>query len=233
MTTKLQTQIRAQDQAELAERHNGTDTIQLPRRKWAVLALKPELEERQWQAAHRAVNECRAAFDGMRRAFDSEPVDGGGSDYGLAARVSASGRLSALKYAVRNLDHKRRQYAPAAVEWIAQLWTLEDMASAMGCWMKRGARGAGPDLRPVKPFVSVVLTAMADHYEGVKMNEFHMGVGEGWQRTNLTADNIEAIRALEGEGLQLTVTPAGAVFMRDPRQESAFQPKARSPSVAA
>lgn len=31
MTTKLQTQIRAQDQAELAERHNGTDTIQLPR----------------------------------------------------------------------------------------------------------------------------------------------------------------------------------------------------------
>ena len=44
MTTKTLRAIQAQDQSELAERHNGTDTIQLPRRKWAVLALKPELE---------------------------------------------------------------------------------------------------------------------------------------------------------------------------------------------
>lgn len=233
MTTKTLRAIQAQDQSELAERHNGTDAKQVPRRQWGPAALKAKLDEREWQAACRCVNECRAAFDGMRRAFDSEPVDGGGSDYGLAARVSAVGRLSALRLAVRNIPSKRRKYAPKAIDWIAQMWTLEDMAQAMNLWRRMGQRPQIADLRPVKPFLRMVLSAMADHYEGANMNELVMGVGEGWKRTNLTADNIAAIEAMEQRGFQLIVTAAGAVFMRDPREESVFQPQQRNATAAA
>lgn len=235
MTTKLLRQVQQQDQDALAAAHNGTDKFQRPRRLWAALELRPDLEERQWAAANRCVNECRAAFDGMRRAFDSEPVDGGGSsDYGLAARVSASGKLTALRHAARKIQTKRRDHAPNMVAWVAQLWTLDDMARAMECWRRMGGREPIADHRPAKTLARKVLTAMADHYEGEKhMNEYVMGVGEGWARTTLLGDDLAGIRTLEEQGFQVVVTPAGAVFSRHPNEPSLYQPQRRPRTVAA
>lgn len=134
-------------------------------RVWAAQALKPELTEQEWAAACRAVLECSAAFDGMRRAFDQR-VDGGGSDYGLAARMSACRRLEGLRQAVR--ARVQRPLASNCVEWIAQLWTLPEIAAGLGCYRFTGKpRRATPDTRPAKPLVRLVLFGMAHYYDGI------------------------------------------------------------------
>lgn len=234
MTTKTLRQIAEQDQAELAERHNGTDAKQRPRHVWAVLEMKPALHERQWQAAHRAVDECRAAFDGMRRAFDAEPVDGGSSDYGLAARVAASGRLAGLQFAARGILGRRRDHAPKCVAWVIQLWTLEDMAAAMECWRRMGSRPPILDQRPARRLVDGVLTKMADYYEGAStMNEYEIGIGEGWVRADwIDPADAAMIRVVEGRGVQVSITPNGTVFTRDPSVPSPLKPRPVLKTVA-
>lgn len=135
-------------------------------RVWALIALKPELTEQEYAAGCRAVTECSAAFDAMRRAFDSVAVDGGGSDYGLAARVTACRRLEGLRQAVR--ARVERPNASNCVEWIAQLWTLPEIALALGHTRFTGTpRRVAPDTRPTKPFVRLVLLGMSDYYDQI------------------------------------------------------------------
>lgn len=162
MTTKLLRQVAEQDQAELAARYNGEDRKQRPHKIWAAKALKSEMTEPEWAAACRAVRECAPAFDGMQAAFDRDRVDGGGSDYGLAARVTAVRRLEGLRQAAFTRTGASR--APACVEWVVQMWTLEDIARALNVWRKMGRRDPIPDLRPVRPFVRLTLMGMADYY---------------------------------------------------------------------
>lgn len=136
-------------------------------RIWAVAALKPELTEEEYHAGCRAVLECSAAFDGMRRAFDSAPVDGGArTDYGLAARVTAVRRLEGLRQAVR--ARVQQPLASNCVEWIAQLWTLSEIAGSLGHMRYTGTpRRLAPDTRLTKPYVRLVLMAMGNYFEGI------------------------------------------------------------------
>ena len=160
MTTKLLRQIHEQDQAELAARYNG-DTFRQPRRVWAVEALKPELTEQEYEAARRAVRECILFFPGAKASMDR--VDMGWSDAGLAKQMDAGHALYGLRQGVAQRCSGVRRAADAA-EWIVQLWTLQDMAIALGCWRRMGARESIPDTRPVRPFARLVLLAMAGYY---------------------------------------------------------------------
>jgi hypothetical protein len=146
-------------------------------RVWAIKALKPELTEQEWAAACRAVTECSAAFDAMRRAFDGDLVDcGGGSDFGLAARVTACQRLEGLRQAVTaRVDRPR---AGACVEWIAQLWTLPEIAAGLEMYRWTGSpRRRTPDIRPAKPFVRLVLIGMADYFDLIDRDKAHWAMG--------------------------------------------------------
>lgn len=134
-------------------------------RVWAVKALKPSLTEEEYAAGCRAVTECSAAFDAMRRAFN-ERVDGGGSDYGLAARISAVRRLEGLRQAA--FARVGRPGASNCVEWIAQLWTLPEIAAGLKFYRFTGSpRRETPDTRPAKPFVRLVLMGMADYFDEI------------------------------------------------------------------
>ena len=156
----------AQRQAwdKVREQGYASEGRQAPRRVWAAQALKPELTEQEWAAATRCVRECAAAFDGMRRTFDIEPVDGGSSDYGLAARVAAARTLEGLRQAA--FTRTGASKAPICVEWIAQMWTLADIAGALGHYRRVG-RGRNPvvDVRTTRPFVRLVLLGMAAYYD--------------------------------------------------------------------
>lgn len=160
MSTKLLRQIHAQDQAALAAEHNG-ETRQ-PRRVWAVEALKPELTEQEYAAGQRAVRECILFFPGAKANLDR--VDMAWSDAGLAKQMDAGHALYGLRQGVT----KRCDIRPAAncVEWLVQLWTLQDIAAAMGYWRSMGAkRDPIPDVRAIKPTVRLVLLAMAGYYD--------------------------------------------------------------------
>lgn len=163
--SRILAQANALDWQRVKEQGHESEGRQAAR-VWAVKALKPELTELEWAAACRAVLECSAAFDAMRRAFDGVAVDGGGSDYGLAARVTACRRLENLRQAVRaRVDRPR---ASNCVEWVAQLWTLPEIAAGLGAFRKMGkGREPIPDLRPAKPFVRLVLCGMAAYYDEI------------------------------------------------------------------
>jgi hypothetical protein len=134
------------------------------RRIWAVEALKAELLPEEWDAASRAVKDCAAAFDGMCRVHAERTDGGGGSDYGLAAQISAVRCLEGLRQAA--LTRTKAVRALDCVEWIVQLYTLPEMARELGVWRSRGAdREREPDTRPVKPFVRLVLISMAGYYD--------------------------------------------------------------------
>lgn len=161
MSTKLLRQVHEQDQAELAERYNGTDKRQ-PRRVWCAEALKPELTEPEWLAAQRAVRECILFFPGAKANYDR--VDMVWSDAGLAKQMDAGHALYGLRQAVT----KRCSFtqAPNVVEWIVQLHTLQDIASALNQWRRMGqARDPIPDVRAAKPTVRLVLLGMAGYYD--------------------------------------------------------------------
>ena len=160
MSTKLLHQVREQDQAELAEKHNGESKRQ-PRRIWAVEALKPELAEDEYAAAQRAVRECILFFPGAKANLDR--VDMAWSDAGLAKQVDAGHALYGLRQGVS----KRCSItcAPNVVEWLVQLYTLQDVAGALGFLRSMGAgRESIPDTRPAKRIVKYVLIGMAEYY---------------------------------------------------------------------
>lgn len=151
-------------------REQGNEAIEGRQRArvWAVQALKPELTEEEFAAGCRAVLECSAAFDCMRRAFDGERVDGGGSDYGMVAKLTAVRRLENLRQAARARARVQQPRASATVEWIAQLWTLPEIAAGLGHTRFTGTpKRETVDVRPAKPFVRLVLLAMARFYDEV------------------------------------------------------------------
>lgn len=160
MTTALLKRIQEQDQQALADRYNG-ETKRQPRRVWAIEALKPELEEREFEAAQRAVRECILYFPGAKANLDR--VDMAWSDAGLARQVDAGHALYGLRQGVSK--RCKATCGPNMVEWIVQLYTLQDMASSLSFWRSMGAgRDPIPDTRPVRRIVQHVLISMADYY---------------------------------------------------------------------
>lgn len=140
-----------------------------PRRIWAAEALKAELTEPEWEAAQRAVRECILWFPGAKANHDR--VDMAWSDAGIAKQMDAGRALYGLRTGVRRRCEGRR--APDCAEWIVQLWTLQDIAGAMGFYRSKGqGREREPDMRRTKPFVRLVLIGMANYYadcdEGVE-----------------------------------------------------------------
>lgn len=169
--SRIQARAVELEWARVREQGHASEGRQAPRKVWAVKALKPELTEEEWVAACRAVRECAPAFDGMRRAFDDVVVDSSGSDYGMAAKVSAARQLEGLKRAAFTRTGAAK--APVCVEWIAQMWTLPEMAQALGSTRRTGPRLTSrivPDVRPVKPFVRLVLMGMAAYFEDCDMD---------------------------------------------------------------
>lgn len=158
MTTKLLRQVQEQDQAELAQRHNGE--ARQPRRRWAVEALKPELQEAEYEAARRAVRECILYFSGARANLDR--VDMAWSDAGLAKQIDAGHALYGLRQGVAK--RCKAICAPNVAEWLVQLYTLQDLAASLHFWRLMGRRDPIPDTRPVKRIVQHVLIGMADYY---------------------------------------------------------------------
>lgn len=133
-----------------------------PRRVWAAEALKPELTEAEWEAAQRAVRECILWFPGAKA--DHDRVDMAWSDAGLVKQMDAGRALYGLRMGVQRRCEGRR--APDCAEWLVQLWTLQDIACAMGFYRSKGAgRDREPDMRRTKPFVRLVLIGMAGYYE--------------------------------------------------------------------
>lgn len=160
MTTKLLRQVAEQDQQELADRYNG-ETRRQPRRVWAVEALKPELGEDEYAAAQRAVRECILFFPGAKANLDK--VDMAWNDAGMASKMDAGHSLYGLRQGVS----KRCSItcAPNVVEWLVQLYTLQDVAGALGFMRQMGAsRDPIPDTRPAKRIVKYVLIGMAEYY---------------------------------------------------------------------
>jgi hypothetical protein len=159
MSTKLLRQVYQQDQQKLADEHNGETTQK--RRIWAVDALKPELMEVEYKAGQRAVRECIMNYPGAKANYDR--VDMAWSDAGIANQVDAGHALNGLRQGVS----RRSSYAkaPECAEWIVQLYTLQEIASGFGWLRSKGAdRPLEPDMRRTKPFVHLVLMAMADYY---------------------------------------------------------------------
>lgn len=132
-----------------------------PRRIWAVEALKPELTEAEYEAGKRAVRECILFFPGAKANMDR--VDMAWTDAGLAKQVDAGHALYGLRQGVSKRCDVRQ--AANIAEWLAQLYTLQDVALALG-WMRSKGRGRPeePDLRRTRPFVRLVLMSMADYY---------------------------------------------------------------------
>ncbi len=149
--------------AQVKEQGHASEAKQ-PRRIWAVEALKDQMLPEEWEAANRAVRECAPAFDGMRALGGERVQGGGGSDYGLAARITAVRRLEGLRQAA--FVRTKAARAPHCVEWIVQLYTLPEMARELGCFRSTGAPARKTvDTRPVRPFVRLVLMAMAGYYD--------------------------------------------------------------------
>lgn len=160
MTTKLLRQIHEQDQEALAERYNG-DTRQ-PRRVWAVEAMKPELTEAEYEAAQRAVRECILFFPGAKASLDK--VDMAWSDAGMASKMDAGHALFGLRQGVSKRCDFRA--APTVCEWLVQLYTLQDIAAALGYFRSMGKdRPRIPDTRAARPTVRLVLLGMTSYYE--------------------------------------------------------------------
>ena len=160
MTTALLKRIQEHDQQALADRYYG-ETKRQPRRVWAIEALKPELEEREFEAAQRAVRECILYFPGAKANLDR--VDMAWSDAGLARQVDAGHALYGLRQGVSK--RCKATCGPNMVEWIVQLYTLQDMAAELRFWRNMGAgRDPIPDTRPVRRIVQHVLIGMADYY---------------------------------------------------------------------
>lgn len=148
-------------QAQWAERKEQGAGKRQPRRVWAIEALKPELDEREFEAAQRAVRECILFFPGAKANLDR--VDMAWSDAGLAKQVDAGHALYGLRQAVSK--RCKVTCGPNMVEWIVQLHTLQDMAAALSFWRNMGAsREPIPDVRPVRRIVQHVLIGMADYY---------------------------------------------------------------------
>jgi len=163
MTTKLLRQVAEQDQQELADRYNG-DSKRQPRRVWAVEALKPTLSEDEYEAAQRAVRECILFFPGAKANYDR--VDMAWSDAGMAKQMDAGHSLYGLRQGVS----KRCAItcAPNVVEWLVQLYTLQDIAAALGFMRQMGEKSGRPpipDTRPARRIVKYVLIGMAGYYD--------------------------------------------------------------------
>lgn len=160
MTSALLRQIHKQDQQQLADRYNGDDAKQ-PRRVWAVDAMKPELDEDEYDAAQRAVRECILFFPGAKANMDR--VDMGWSDAGVAKQMDAGHALFGLRQGVIKRCKVRR--APDVVEWLVQLYTLQDIAQGLNHWRGMGpGRPRIPDTRLTRPIVRAVLLSMASYY---------------------------------------------------------------------
>lgn len=131
-----------------------------PRRIWAIEAMKPELQEIEYEAAQRAVRECIMFFPGAKANYDR--VDKVWSDAGIAKQVDAGHALYGLRQGIQK--RCKAECGPNVAEWIVQLYTLQDMAAALNFWRSMGAREAIPDTRPVRKIVQHVLIGMAEYY---------------------------------------------------------------------
>lgn len=148
-------------QAQWAERAEQGSGKRQPRRIWAVEAMKPELEESEYAAAQRAVRECILFFPGAKANLDR--VDMAWSDAGLAKQMDAGHALFGLRQGVTK--RCKITCAPNVVEWLVQLYTLQDVAGALGFMRQMGAsREPIPDTRPARRIVQHVLIGMAEYY---------------------------------------------------------------------
>lgn len=160
MTTKLLVSIRSQEQAELAKRHNeGGRERRQPRRRWCVDELRPTLTEPEYEAGRRAVRECILYYPGAKPSLDR--VDSGWSDAALVSQMDAGRALYALRQAVSLRGHKRQAIV---CDLIVQLYTMAEVARALGLARSMGARRPVADMRLTKPLVRATLSTMARYY---------------------------------------------------------------------
>ena len=176
MTTKLLRQVQAQDQAELAGRHNRE--ARQPKNVWAPIALKPELTEQEWAAACRALQESGSLFRGrdgdmtirfqIYRDRDTGMLTSGKEQ----SQLKQAAALRAL-YGLRQAVSCRCDFRKAAnvAEMVVARWTLSGIAEGMGIFRFTGTpRRTVPDTRPIRPMVRLVLCAMADYYACCDLN---------------------------------------------------------------
>jgi hypothetical protein len=169
MSTKLLHQVREQDQAELAAKHNG-ETRQSSR-VWVVKAFRAEITEAEWFAATRAIEDFGSLYAGKEQGAGFQmyvcPVTGmltsGKEQSQLRQTAAMQARESLRQGVVRRCSAEN---AANCVEWIAAYETLEDVTMHLGWWRNKGKdRAPSPDKSRVKPFVRLVLLAMAAYYE--------------------------------------------------------------------
>lgn len=173
MTTKLLRQVAEQDQAELAARYNG-ETKRQASRQWVVLACKPTLAEREWDAAMTACRDSGSLFRGREEA-----LRGGFSMYRcpqtgmLTSRAEQSklreGDAMAKLWALQRAVHERCLLTRSVdiVEWIVGKSTMLEVAEWLGFHRLTGKpQRVVVDTRPVPQTISTVLAAAADYYEG-------------------------------------------------------------------
>lgn len=184
MSTKLLHQVYAQEQAALAKLHNEGPEVRQPRRKWAVDALKRHLLEAEYAAGCRARRECRdlwAARDGAGFAVYRDPVTGmltSGTEQSALRKSNAAFALNGLRQGVAN--RAAIIQGPNCAEWIARGDTMQDIAEAMDWMRTKGAgRPSEPDLRRLKPFLRLVLIAMAQYYADCDVGRSKWGLDHG------------------------------------------------------
>lgn len=132
------------------------------RRIWAVEALRPEITEEEDQAARRAVRECIGCFPGAKPSL--ERVDTVWTDLRAGYVAQAGSSLYSLRQAALTRTVLGNN-AALCVEWLVQLYTLPEIAGLLGFHRSRGqGRDLEPDSRRAKPFVRLVLMAIAGYY---------------------------------------------------------------------
>jgi hypothetical protein len=169
MSTKLLEQVRAQDQAALAAEHNG-ETKQA-RRVWCVQYIKADITEAEWFAANRAVEDCGAMFQGKADGVGFQmyrcPKTGlltSGKEQSILRQTHAMQALEGLRQGVANRCSVKN--AANGAEWIVQRHTMQDMAAETDWWRNKGKdRAPSPDMSRIRPFMRLVLLAMAAYYD--------------------------------------------------------------------
>lgn len=155
--------LEADRQARWAQRAEQGAESRQNGRKWAVEAIVAQITQAQHEAAKRAVRETSAVWDAVRRDLGSPIVDCGGlTDYGLAAKVTASRKLIKLRHEV--FMRLKDSEAEKCLEAICRRDTLEDVAVMLSLWRKMGRRNPIPDLRAAGRAVGRVLPVLENYY---------------------------------------------------------------------
>lgn len=150
MTTKLLTQVRAQDQQELAERYNGTNRRR--RSEWVADRMRRYMPIEHWHLANRLID-LQAAAEGIKPS-GHESVDGGGNGREVAMhhRCEAQRTLNGFDAAVRS-----RLGANGSRCFWAIVWGNSLAETQRHCGYARGSHAM------VKKLVQLTMMAAQDY----------------------------------------------------------------------